>query len=143
MTTHTQAVFYSAARRSIVARRDPRTGGSSSGKTMQELVDRYGALEILPLAEAIKRINAQQVTKPIEIDGDKFFEMLAVIPPQKWKHSPGAETFQLDDTDPGNVTLTLGRVGARYFQWYELSGKDHGELVAKVSSFVEPDGFRA
>jgi hypothetical protein len=127
-------VYHCASRRSVVALHDPTTDCSSLGKTFSQLVEQYGPLEILSIDEARALIDAKEITAPNEIDGGKFFEMLAVVPPNHWQHSTGSETFQLTGKCSEGISLTLCRIGGRYFQWNDISGKSHDDLVATAEA---------
>lgn len=97
-----------------------------------ELAEQYGPVEILTTLEAELRTEQAAITKPEPTTAEDWMDKLEVLPPKHWRREAGAESFQLIEHYTGRVTLTLLRIGSRYWRWYDIAGLPMADLVAKV-----------
>lgn len=51
----------------------------------------------------------------VEIDAEKWDEMLGVLPPMRWEHKDGVERFLISEMLAGNITSQFAKLGKRYF----------------------------
>ena len=62
-------------------------------------------------------------TEPKEITEYRFFEMLEVLPPQRWHQGRDCESFELSEHQSGRVTSIFCRFGNRYFEFLDVCGQ--------------------
>ena len=126
-------VFYSEKDGNAVDVVHPETGkGAYSGQTLEQLTAQYGELVQIDSKEAGRRSDQKHITAPEVTDADYFDQMLNVLPPMNWHRSGCDETFQLCERYSGRVTLTLVKLGHRYFKFYDIEFTPYLTLIAKA-----------
>lgn len=99
------------------------------------LASNPGAI-ILPLDDAVKKIRAldrAEYCKPwVEISKETWWDMLEVLPPEKWQTVGGVEMFRMSEYTCGNITGHYARIGERYFSADREAGNNFDELAFEV-----------
>ncbi len=103
----------------------------------------YGLhLAITGLDEASQRYEATFKREPVEISGERFHEMLGVLPPVAWRTSPADhESFKISERTAGTITAIFVRIGDRYFEMADSIFLPHPQCVTRVLErfFAQPD----
>ena len=118
MTTELQAthVFYSAKLRNAVDEVNPKTGRSMiGGYTLEETRERYPDAVLMTWEDAIETIERAFTTDWQEIDRERFYYLLEVLPPVGWRTVGGVESFKMLERISGNITEICARHGDRYW----------------------------
>lgn len=93
--------------------------GIYGGRTLDETRQEYPDAELMPFDAAVERAESQWIGPVQEITRARYWEMLEVLPPVRWKHFADAETFYMSEFTSGRVTEHFCRIGreddARYF----------------------------
>lgn len=105
---------------------NPATGRTSvEGETLEQVRIRYPAAELRDLDEWIREKEKALCTEPQEITRERWWEMLEVLPPQRWQRAkgpPSCESFELCEHTSGRVTSIFCRIGDKYFEWQGIAG---------------------
>jgi hypothetical protein len=67
---------------------------------------------------------------PKEVDAERWWDMLEVLPPSRWTRAGGTESFHVCEYLSGNFVSWFVRIGERYFELQDVDTMKHGELVA-------------
>lgn len=129
--THSTRVFWNG-RQAVDFVHEPTGNGLYSHLSPAALAEQHGPLEVITSLEAAQREETAAITSPEPTTAEDWMRMLEVLPPKHWRTVAGAESFQLIEHYTGRVTLTLMRIGTRYWRWYDIAGLPMAELVAKV-----------
>jgi len=124
--------FVSVAKRTIVDVIGATGKGEYSRKSFEELKIQYPDLQIHWRDTAMKVIEDQYVTDPVEITADDYTEALDCMPPTQWITRSGVESFRFTERIYGCVTTIYARAGDRYFKFDDRLLIMHDEVVAKV-----------
>ena len=112
---------------------NPATGRTYiAGETLAEVQLRYPGAELVPWQELSERRRTLALTPPVEIDRDRWWYLLEVLPPEDWTHRGGAETFKLSERTTDDITLCCVRIGKRYFSCQRPDSTTHEALVQLV-----------
>ena len=80
--------------------------------------------------------------KPIrEITEARYWEMLEVLPPCKWRHSAGGESFHVSEYMSGNfvnwfVCIGKSNYGGRYFAIDDVDTLTPAELTRRAREYI-------
>lgn len=89
---------------------------------------------ILPQDEAFALMAAADRSRycrgPETITAERFDEMLNMLPPAKWQHSPGAESFMIPEAIAGSLHTFGVRIGSDFYAITEDCRISHADLVA-------------
>lgn len=115
--------------------------GIWGGHTLDETRQEYADAELMPLDKAAERSESQWIGPIQEITRARFWEMLEVLPPMRWKHGDGWQTFYMSEFTSGNVTQHCVQIGydgkgARYFAKEDRASVTPAELVAAARAFI-------
>ncbi len=100
-----------------------------SNKLRSELVEEYPDGIITTWEDAGRMIDERATTAPKEIDKDRFWYLLEVLPPVRWNRGDWAETFRVSECINGTVYTACVRIGERYFELQQPIRVTHAELV--------------
>lgn len=67
---------------------------------------------------------------PVEVSEARWWEMLEVMPPSKWKGSNGSQSFHVCEYLSGNFVSWFVKIGPRYFELQDVDSLAHEQLVA-------------
>lgn len=108
---------------------DPHTSrGIYTGQTLQQLQQEYADVQQLDLVTAIERMESVLIGPPIDIQQDRFDDMLTVMPPVRWYNEHDRSAFQLCERFSGNIALWFVRIGNRYFECRQRFDIEHNQL---------------
>ena len=93
-------------------------------------------LTVLPISEAAKRYDAGWKSPPKEIKEEDWMYALEVLPPCKWSHKGGGESFHVSELLAGNIANIYVRIGERYFQFSDDFRMSPEERVNKVKEVM-------
>jgi hypothetical protein len=103
-------------------------------QTLAEMRARFG-YEMVQVGELedVARASEDAVrTAPVEVNEERWMDMLEVLPPLKWTGRGGTESFRISEMTYNSVTTTFVRIGKRYFEMSERVTVTHEDLVAAV-----------
>jgi hypothetical protein len=118
-----------------VALRDSNTWrGAYGGRTMEEMRDEYPGVELDTLAHYAETADSAWRTAPSEIDRERWYEMLEVLPPVGWTRDGNTESFKLSERTSGNITAVFARVGSHYYEMQDDITLTHAEIIQRVQA---------
>lgn len=124
-----------------VAIRDPETGEVICGyskKPVAEVMKERPELKLVTFGTAWRAVEAVQVARYcndwVEITKDRFWEMLEVLPPKRWRTHKGVEMFAISEFTTGALTGFFARLGDRYFEATRDYFTSTDEQIAKEVS---------
>ena len=133
MPSQDTQVFYNDERGVIDVRLD--TGvGHYSGRTLDEIAAEYSGVEVLPIDEAVARLERKYISAPILIDADAYRQGLNEMAPKHWQAGEDSESFQMSEHLSGRVTGVFVRVGEHFLNWNDIAGTAHADLVDKAKA---------
>lgn len=115
-------VIYKQGELSIIDTINSKTGrGTYSKKTIEEIRIRYPGAELVPFDYAIDCINESakdryKLLEPVEIDKDRFWEMLECLPPEQWQKSELGESFKMSERTFADITACFVKKDNRYYE---------------------------
>jgi len=112
--------------------------GRYGGKTQAQLEAEHGPIEIVDDAECTRRIEASNITAPVEIDHDKFWYWLECLPPCKWYRGGNTEAFHISERITESIVTWCVRVGERYFSLQDTDKLLPKQAIEKVQSKFFP-----
>lgn len=111
-------------------------------QTLEEIQARYPGAEISDLETWSAAKEKALCTEPEEITEERFWEMLEVLPPQRWQRGrtlddKPCQSFEMCEHLSGRVTSIVCEVAGRFFTWNDVAGKrlavHAGRIVAVVA----------
>ena len=112
----------------------------TGGKTLDEyMADKAGqGLEVMPYEMAAPMMEAAQIAeycKPWrEITKEQWWEMLEVLPPEKWQKVAGVEIFRMSEYTSGTVTGHYAMLGDRYFSANRDIRTEYADIAGEIAS---------
>jgi len=70
------------------------------------------------------------IKPPWRIDEKRFWYLLEVLPPCKWRRMSDGESFHISERLSGSIVTWAVRIGSDYFELQDDEHKPHAELVA-------------
>lgn len=113
-----------------------------SRESLEEIRFRYPGAEVADLETWSAAKEKALCTEPEEITEEKFWEMLEVLPPQRWQRGrtlddKPCQSFEMCEHLSGRITSIVAEVAGRYFTWNDIAGKrlaiHAGRIVAIVA----------
>ena len=134
-------VFYVPGRPGIIDvafKRDGVWKGGYSDETIEQIGIRYPGVTLGRLGPVCESSDESYKQPPVEIDAERYNEMLEVLPPEQW-HGIGehTESFKLSERTSGNITAIFCRIGERYFEMQDSVFMKHAAIVAACEK-VQP-----
>jgi hypothetical protein len=87
--------------------------------------------------EQIGRANHAAYCGPWqEITKEKWWDMLEVLPPEKWQTVAGVEIFRMCEYLTGNITAHYARLEDRYFVRNLPTSTPYSDIAAQVAALV-------
>ena len=112
----------------------------TGGKTLDEyMAGKEGqGLEVMPYDMAAPMMEAAQLAeycKPWkEITKEQWWDMLEVLPPEKWEKVQGVEIFRMCEYTSGTVTGHFARLGERYFSANRDIRTGYADIAGEIAS---------
>ena len=78
-------------------------------------------------AEALK--NQYKVGTPKQVSKARYWEMLEVLPPEKWERSEGADVFRLMEAISGDLHSFFFCIGENYFEMVNHRHADYSIML--------------
>ena len=114
------------------------TGGRTLAEYMADMAELNPDLRVMFYDEAAPMIEAAQVAeycKPWqEITKEQWWDMLEVLPPEKWQKVAGVEIFRMSEYTSGTVTGHYARLGDRYFSANRDIRTDYADIAGEIAS---------
>ena len=104
--------------------------GHYSGKTLEQVQERYPNAQIVDFNYAGKEIDDAVRQPAEEITEETFMYMLEVLPPMGWIQRAGSESFKMSEMQCGLMTGIYCRIGKRYFMLIDSVLLKHEQIVA-------------
>ena len=107
-------------------------------KTVEQMVKDWelDQWEVMTWDEFTKR-TYKKLCKPwVETDKETFWEMLEVLPPERWRNMGNAEFFQISEKETLDITATYARVGDRYFYAKRRTSCDYSEELKAIEEIM-------
>ena len=111
--------------------------GQYSGKTLEQLQAEDPDVELIDVNEFLDIVEARMTTDPVEIDEDRYWYLLEVLPPCGWVRNGSAESFYMSEFISGRVTCHVVRIGERYFTFDAPVMASHFDRTAKVFAWLD------
>jgi hypothetical protein len=106
--------------------------GMYSGETLEQVRLRYGpGVVVMNTDEAWTDHENAFRSAPVEITEEQFWDALEVLPPCRWRRSPGAESFHMSEHTTGCISSIYVRIGDYYYTFADDVALTHEERVAK------------
>ena len=80
------------------------------------------------MIETKKLENENFLTDWIEIDEDRYYEMLEVLPPEKWKGG----CFRMCEYYTSNITSHFIQINQRYFEAKRRTSQDYPSMIKEI-----------
>ena len=100
-----------------------------SGETLEQVRERYPGAVITGGEEIDKAIDLKYKHPPVEIERQRFLDMLCILPPEDWTTRSGAETFKMSEMTAGTITTIFCRIGGRYFEMSDDASMSHDDIA--------------
>jgi hypothetical protein len=78
-------------------------------------------------------IEANRGTDPQEISEAFYWEMLEVLPPQKWTRDHDSQSFYVMEALTGDLHEWIVKTGDRYFALIAPRSLNHNQIMEKVN----------
>ena len=75
---------------------------------------------------------------PVEITGERFHEMLEVLPPMKWRGGHGAQSFMCPEFTCADVTAIFCEIRGRYFELADSFTLTHEQILSRCALLMWP-----
>lgn len=110
-------------------------------KTIEAIRETNPDIEIWDLDEAVEWIQkvsyAKYITPPVEITKKRWWEMLEVMPPMRWRGGDSTESFMICEATTLDLHSTFCRIGERYFEMTNQRSLSHDEIVLICQPLTE------
>jgi hypothetical protein len=108
--------------------------------TLEEVLERYPGAELWEAEKAfaeVQRLNYEHyISAAVEIDEDRFDEMLNVLPPMKWRQGHGSESFMIREALTMDIRSIYCRIGDRYFEMSDRQSLTHREICDRCRALI-------
>lgn len=105
--------------------------GVYSGKSVEDMRDEYPDIVRGTFEDAAKIEDDHFRSPPIVCTEADFMEALECLPPMKWRHGDGAESFMISERTAGSITNIYCRIGDRYYTLADSVTLTHEQIVDK------------
>jgi hypothetical protein len=106
-------------------------------ETLVQIRVRYPNAELRDFDEVlgeIEQLNEQRFNQPpIEINEERWNEMMGVLPPMKWRSGCGAESFMICEATVSHFHSIFCKVSDRYFEMTDSKFLTHEEIVGRCN----------
>lgn len=111
--------------------------GIYSGKTLEELQARDPGIELIDADEFVALTEQRMTTDPVEVDEERYWYLLEVLPPCGWVRNNGSESFYMSEFLTGRITTHVVRIGDRYFTFDAPVMASHFDRTTKVFAWLD------
>ena len=106
-----------------------------------DVLAEYPAAQRISIAEASRQIEGAAAAKfkrdVAEVDEEKFWYALEVLPPVGWTTHRAVESFRMSERTWGALTDIYARLGERYFVLTDNITLPAAEIAARVAAYAE------
>lgn len=113
--------------------------GVYSGKTREQLEEKWGRLEVMSSDELRARTYEQACTAPERTTLENWEYSLNVLPPMNWRRRGHTESFMISEAWTADVHPVFVRIGSDYFSFQAPRSRSHDELVKQVREHFKLD----
>ena len=78
-----------------------------------------------------------QITDPVVIDKDRFFDMLDILPPCRWGGAGGWEVFHISERLSGDLVSWFACSDDHYFEFVDRAGSTYDHLRDKLNTALK------
>lgn len=114
--------------------------GIYSSKTAADFAQEYkgeGRVQLMRMCDFDKLHDEALRTEPEEITEADYDEALNVLPPMKWHHLLGVESFRMTEFYSGHITTIYAKCQGRYWKFRDDAYMQTADLVAKVHKAMQ------
>ena len=107
--------------------------GAYSGMTLEQFIAKYGDVTIVDQEVAIQHDRNRRITTPVEIDEERFHDMLNCLPPCKWGRSESAEAFHMSERITYDIADWFVRIGDKFYTFADTDKMSATDAIRKAS----------
>lgn len=103
--------------------------------SLHRLLEEGAEVEIVNDATMTKMMaeyEATLVTPLKQIDAERYFEMMEILPPQRMFNAGVATVFTMSEYQYGNITTFFAECGRTYFEWLDYGNASVDSVRAKI-----------
>jgi len=135
--------FYEPGSTHIIDTINSDTGLSSiCGESLEQVRQRCPKAEIWDFEQACEQIQsityATTITAPVEVTEERWWEMLNVLPPMRWRGGGDTESFMICEATTLDLHSIFCRIGDRYFELVNKRTMTHEEIVSACHPLIQP-----
>jgi len=106
--------------------------GVYSGKSFYELKKEYPDLIESDHKDFLEHAYKMLITEPVEINEERYIDMLECLPPCKWNRGEYTESFFMSEAKCYDIHSHFVRIGKRFFEFDDKRSLKHDEKIQKV-----------
>ena len=137
-TTTEKMCFYVPGQLSIIDTVKDNGKSFYYDESLEEINKRYPGAILIPFEDAIAQLEAlaekKYITEPIEVDEERFMDMLGILPPMNWKQSTEGEAFMICEMNYSHYTNIFCQIKDRYFEFSDSRFLTLDQIIKKVKS---------
>ena len=137
-TTTEKMCFYVPGQLSIIDTVKDNGKSFYYDESLEEINKRYPGAILIPFEDAIAQLEAlaekKYITEPIEVDEERFLDMLEILPPMNWKQSTEGEAFMICEMNYSHYTNIFCQIKDRYFEFSDSRFLTLDQIIKKVKS---------
>ena len=132
-----EQVYYSPSRKTVIDVICADGLTQYARETEAQMRERHADIQVMSLAAAFDAIDAAFREPVSEIDRERYWYLLEVLPPVGWTgHGTAEQTFKLSERTCGNITAIACQLGERYFTLEDDIRTPHREIVRRCREFM-------
>lgn len=135
--------FYVPGERNIIDTMTDDGLSSVFKETFEQVKQRHPNAEIWEFEDAwkeVERLSREKYTAALEeIARERFWEMLEILPPMKWRGDSESftESFMISEGVWGDLHSIFCRIGDRYFEMCDRRSLSHEEICNKCLQLIK------
>ena len=137
-TTTEKMCFYVPGQLSIIDTVKDNGKSFYDNESLEEIDKRYPGAILIPFEDAIAKIEAlaekKYITEPIEVDEERFMDMLGILPPMNWKQTTEGEVFMMCEMNYSHYTNIFCQIKDSYFEFSDSRFLTLDQIINKVKS---------
>jgi len=84
------------------------------------------------LDQLLADYEKSRITQPVVITADRFYEMLEILPPQRWHNCGGFEVFHIQEHITGDLVAWFAYREDQYFEFIDSCYISDVDLIRKL-----------
>ena len=137
-TTTEKMCFYVPGQLSIIDTVKDNGKSFYDNESLEEIDKRYPGAILISFEDAIAEIEAlaqkKYITEPVEVDEERFMDMLEILPPMNWKQTTEGEVFMMCEMNYSHYTNIFCQIKDRYFEFSDSRFLTLDQIINKVKS---------